>query len=743
MKLARTLLIGIALLATVSVATGQSLVTVYSHDFDTPVGNEWTDDSRTTSPSLTRTFLGRFGGEQVTLNLDDLPDHCSVTISFDLLIIGSWEGSVGYNAGADIFDLQAFTDDLCCPVQNLLHTTFANCSCKFQAYPAEFPDVHNPGLTGADEIDTLGYDRDSVYNLSFTFFHDADILSFRFGGSPNLQRLSDESWGIDNLRVDIDSDQRYCCRATRTLPTVYGAGFPVPVAIDLRLDPHAQAHVVEEAPPAGWIITDINDGGIYEAATGLVKWGPFFGAQARTLTYTATPQTSASGDKTFEGTMTVDGETEVICGDTTVAPGSYHPADLDSDWELEGSELTSYAAAWRAGDPWTREPNPVPADYVTNAGVLWRSGETYHYSPSNAPPWAPVAKSASVAAGLVESTLSDYTYTPGSPIVVTILATPDTSVTAFAVEDRPPLGWTVSSIGQDGVLDRRTNTIRWGLFLDHQQRTLSYTVVPAIGAEGTHVFDGLGSFDGSSLPITGQRTLGPPAFAGPRFVVPAAAHTEGDGDTAWRTDLGIHNPTSVQATYTIALLEAGADNSSPRTITFTLNPGTSVRYQDALDSLFSFNGAGALLVTASEAQVLISSRTYTVSADGSFGQAIPGRPIGEALTAGQSARLVQLSHSAETSRGFRTNIGLASASETATTVHIDIYSGEGVLLGDRDVELEPYGYTQIGGIFAPVSERDVDDGYVVVHSDDQGARYFAYASVVDNVSGDPSYIEAR
>ena len=87
-------------LGVVSLASGQSLVTVYSEDFDDPVGPEWSRTTRTTDPNLTRTFLGEFWGQGVTLDLWDLPEHCSVTISFDLIIINSWEGSVGWNAGS-------------------------------------------------------------------------------------------------------------------------------------------------------------------------------------------------------------------------------------------------------------------------------------------------------------------------------------------------------------------------------------------------------------------------------------------------------------------------------------------------------------------------------------------------------------------------------------------------------------------------------------------------------------------
>jgi hypothetical protein len=49
---------------------------------------------------------------------------------------------------------------------------------------------------------------------------------------------------------------------------------------------------------------------------------------------------------------------------------------------------------------------------------------------------------------------------------------------------------------------------------------------------------------------------------------------------------------------------------------------------------------------------------------------------------------------------------------------------------------------QIDRIFQQVTGSDVSDGYIVVSTTTPGGRFFAYASVVDNASGDPVYIPA-
>lgn len=79
----------------------------------------------------------------------------------------------------------------------------------------------------------------------------------------------------------------------------------------------------------------------------------------------------------------IDGEARVT--DTTVDMGADemsntdpHPADLNDDWVISEAEYTAYAAAWKSDQAWSRQPSPVPADYVTRAGYLMQqSGGAY------------------------------------------------------------------------------------------------------------------------------------------------------------------------------------------------------------------------------------------------------------------------------------------------------------------------------------------------------------------------------
>jgi tetratricopeptide (TPR) repeat protein len=177
---------------------------IYSNDFEGAVQSEWGSEWSNASTDITpngQTFLGQFGDDTVSLTLGDLPSHTDVTVSFDLFIIRSWDGSG--RGGPDVWDLSMAGGP------TLLHTTFANYYDERQAYPGAYPGEEHPPGTGAAETNTLGFTysgnpSDSVYHLSFTLPHSMPSLVLEFSAS-GLEDLSNESWGLDNVEVRVTS----------------------------------------------------------------------------------------------------------------------------------------------------------------------------------------------------------------------------------------------------------------------------------------------------------------------------------------------------------------------------------------------------------------------------------------------------------------------------------------------------------------------------------------------------------
>src|ERR1700683_1201167 len=157
---------------------------------------------------LWREFLGQFGSTSLSLSLNNLAVHSALTVTFDLFIIQSWDGTVTSSQGPDVWDLSVAGG------QTLLHTTFAN-NGDSQAYPGAFPGASNPTQTGATEVDTLGYTfdygpdfggilpNDSVYHLSFNFPHSSSSIQLVFTAAlmPTGEPITDESWGLANFTV--------------------------------------------------------------------------------------------------------------------------------------------------------------------------------------------------------------------------------------------------------------------------------------------------------------------------------------------------------------------------------------------------------------------------------------------------------------------------------------------------------------------------------------------------------------
>ncbi|MBN1148932.1 MAG: Ig-like domain repeat protein [Anaerolineales bacterium] len=203
---------GVSDVAYLTVETQGYSEIVYQHDFETPVGDEWCLRRQETTPGG-RGFLGQFSNETACLELDSLPLHQQVSVSFDLYIIRSWNGNQVSAGSSAPSGMPSETDVIVGPDrwkieadgQLLMLTTFSNWLGHPQAYPGSYPGRDYPRFTGAVEKYTLGYMSaqgilDSVYRLTYTFAHNQDTLNLDFT-AMGLQIITDESWGLDNITV--------------------------------------------------------------------------------------------------------------------------------------------------------------------------------------------------------------------------------------------------------------------------------------------------------------------------------------------------------------------------------------------------------------------------------------------------------------------------------------------------------------------------------------------------------------
>lgn len=189
----------------------------------------------------------------------------------------------------------------------------------------------------------------------------------------------------------------------------------------------------------------------------------------------------------------------------------YHPADANQDGRIVIGEVTAYGAAWKRGDTWPTEPNPIPIGYLTRAGALWKGGEAYEKDANVAQPPLWWVNSASNS-----RTLSVYVPAIGQKVaqrdihesMVRIDIQPNAANQAYAVAENLPEGFVPVRISHDGIFDQKSRQVRWGPFLDQEPRSLSYELATRGELLSVVSIQGIASFDGQDVMI--QAAMGAP-----------------------------------------------------------------------------------------------------------------------------------------------------------------------------------------------------------------------------------------
>jgi len=170
----------------------------------------WNTTALTVSPGsnllASTTFLGRLGNEEVSLTVP--AGMTKVTVSFDLYIIGTWDGAGMQGYGGDLWQIEVSRNGGA--RENVFHTSFSNQSTKPQHFPRQITEGTSPSGRGAYMTNALGYPKasgkfdlgDATYRLKYTISNaGGGPLVLYFHTTTLLQSLSDESWGIDNVSI--------------------------------------------------------------------------------------------------------------------------------------------------------------------------------------------------------------------------------------------------------------------------------------------------------------------------------------------------------------------------------------------------------------------------------------------------------------------------------------------------------------------------------------------------------------
>ncbi len=218
------------------------------------------------------------------------------------------------------------------------------------------------------------------------------------------------------------------------------------------------------------------------------------------------------------------------------------------------------------------------------------------------------------------------------------------------------------------------------------------------------------------------------------YLVPGVAHMPGARGTNWRCNLSVLN--TIDATVALELTFRDADGSTVRPA--AVGPFGTVEWEDVALSLFDMSGpcAGAVEIS-SNLPVIVSARSYNASAEGTYGQYLPGCELADTLSSGQVGYLPQL----KSTEGFRTNIGVVNLGDVPCTASITLHSDSGAQLGDGlSLEVAPGGWFQENDVFAKAQAGACGLARARIELETPGCSIWAYASVVDNATGDPTTI---
>ncbi|MCK4659135.1 MAG: hypothetical protein KAV82_06395, partial [Phycisphaerae bacterium] len=160
---------------------------VHFTDFESGAGGEWSSSATDNSvPNPFTRFSGRFDNSTQTLTLDVVAG-LTYELTFDLMIIDSWDGNGPGGGNADWFNVHI--DGV-----RVFHETFSNFDFGNQTYP-HAPDVGPAGYGWGG-----GWPESIYRGVTLSFVPGGSTVQISFSGQ-DLQEISDESWGIDNVRV--------------------------------------------------------------------------------------------------------------------------------------------------------------------------------------------------------------------------------------------------------------------------------------------------------------------------------------------------------------------------------------------------------------------------------------------------------------------------------------------------------------------------------------------------------------
>ncbi|HEX9162157.1 MAG TPA: PKD domain-containing protein, partial [Thermoanaerobaculia bacterium] len=237
---------------------------------------------------------------------------------------------------------------------------------------------------------------------------------------------------------------------------------------------------------------------------------------------------------------------------------------------------------------------------------------------------------------------------------------------------------------------------------------------------------------GTKIPATPQ--------AGPfASLVPVTAQTNGANGSIWRTELTLFNAGPETANVNLTFVPGAGVPAQVRAI--AVLPRETRTYANALRDIFGMPaGAGGISIQATSAtttpDLRIASRTFAATTNGTYGQAVPDVASSDLQSTTYLTGIIS-------TNDFRTNIGLVNKSGNTVVAALSLFDANGGNVENINLTIPPNSFQQgsLAGYFASTSGRSLPLLSLRIATTNRDALS-AYASVVDNKTQDPVYIQA-
>lgn len=330
------------------------------------------------------------------------------------------------------------------------------------------------------------------------------------------------------------------------------------------------------------------------------------------------------------------------------------------------------------------------------------------------------------ANGETASTSKGITVGNGSPVTPNVVAAFDASTVT------PAAGANVA------FTDRSAGApTQWSWSFGDGKTSTAQHPVHAYAGPGTYTVSLTATNAKSSSTATKQINVSP--ILSFRTLVSVAAQTSGVGGTSWRTELNVFNAGAQGANVTFIFIPTAGGTAVTRNL--FLSPRQSATYANALLDLFGIpSGAGAMAIEASSAgasaDLRVTSRTFTGSSTGTYGQSVPDVQS-EALT--KTLYVTGIAANA----AFRTNVGIVNRSAEPVAATFTLHNNNGSVVATKNVSLAANSFQQspLATLFPEITGSVYDVLTMRIGATVEDA-VSAYASIVDNDTQDPVYVQA-